>query len=64
MKINHYPAGLSPLSPEREWLAASRLFLKEIEQYIARRENFAFETTLSGKTYRRLLGAGWRVELY
>ncbi len=61
-------AGLSPLSPEREWLAASRLFLKEIEQYIRQREDFAFETTLSGKTYlrliRRLLADGWRVELY
>lgn len=61
-------AGLSPLSPEREWLAASRLFLREIELYINRREDFAFETTLSGKTYlrliRRLLADGWRVELY
>lgn len=61
-------SGLSPLSPEREWLAASRLFLQEIEHYIAGRENFAFETTLAGKTYlrliRRLLAADWRVELY
>ncbi len=61
-------AGLSPLSPEREWLAASRLFLREIEQYITVREDFAFETTLAGRTYlhliRRLLADGWRVELY
>ncbi|HHM04658.1 MAG TPA: hypothetical protein ENJ19_02815 [Gammaproteobacteria bacterium] len=61
-------AGLSPLSPEREWLTASRLFLREIGQYIAAREDFAFETTLSGRTYlrlvRRLLADGWRVELY
>ena len=61
-------AGLSPLSPEREWLAASRLFLREIEQYVTRREDFAFETTLSGKTYlrliRQLLADGWRVDLY
>ncbi len=57
--------GLSPLSPEREWLAASRLFLREIRQYSDRRESLAFETTLSGKTYlrliRNLLADGWRV---
>ena len=27
-------AGLAPLAPERELIAASRLFLKEIEYYI------------------------------
>jgi len=57
--------GLSPLSPEREWLAASRLFLREIRQYIDRRESFAFEATLAGKTYvrliRNLLAVGWRM---
>lgn len=41
-------AGLSPLAPERELLAASRLFLREIEERIAAREDFAFETTLGG----------------
>lgn len=61
-------AGLSPLAPERELLAASRLFLREIETYATHREDFAFETTLSGRTYlrliRRLLQEGWRVELF
>jgi len=61
-------AGLSPLSPDREWLAASRLLLEEVRQYIARREDFAFETTLAGRSYlrlvRELLGDGWRVNLY
>jgi predicted ABC-type ATPase len=61
-------AGLSPLAPEREWIAASRLFLKEIAHHIQQREDFAFETTLSGKTYLRLiqklLDEGWRVDLY
>ncbi len=60
-------AGLSPLAPERELLAASRLFLREIEERIAARENFAFETTLAGRTYLRLVERlrtdGWRVEL-
>lgn len=58
-------AGLSPLAPERELLAASRLFLKEIETCIAERENFAFETTLAGRSYlklvRRLQAEGWRM---
>jgi predicted ABC-type ATPase len=48
-------------------LAASRLFLREIEQRIAAREDFAFETTLAGRTYLRLVERlhtdGWRVEL-
>ena len=48
-------AGLSPLAPERELLAASRLFLHEIEQRIAAREDFALETTLSGRSYLRLV---------
>ena len=60
-------AGLSPLAPDRELLAASRLFLREIEARVAAREDFAFETTLAGRTYLRLIGQlqlhGWRVEL-
>ena len=59
-------AGLLPLAPERELLAASRLFW-EIEACITQREDFAFETTLAGRSYlklvRRLQTAGWRVEL-
>ena len=60
-------AGLSPLAPERELVTASRIFLGEVEIHVRRRENFAFETTLSGRTYLRLIermrDEGWRVEL-
>jgi predicted ABC-type ATPase len=60
-------AGLSPLAPEQQLLAASRLFLQQIEQHVAEGRDFAFETTLSGRGYlrlvRRLKSAGWRVEL-
>lgn len=60
-------AGLSPLAPERELLAASRLFLGEIEACIAAREDFAFETTLAGRSYLKLISRlradGWWVEL-
>jgi predicted ABC-type ATPase len=60
-------AGLSPLAPERELLAASRLFLSEIDDAIGEREDFAFETTLAGRSYlklvRRLRSEGWQVKL-
>ena len=60
-------AGLSPLAPEQQLLAASRLFLNEIEEHIAAGQDFAFETTLAGRSYlkliRRLQAGGWRVEL-
>ena len=60
-------AGLSPLAPEQQLFAASRLFLQQIEEHIAEGRDFAFETTLSGRGYlrlvRRLRSSGWRVEL-
>lgn len=60
-------AGLSPFTPERELLAAGRLFLQEIKEHITAHENFAFETTLAGRTYlhliERLHANGWQVEL-
>lgn len=60
-------AGLSPLAPERGLFTASRLFLGQIEEHIAEGRDFAFETTLSGRGYlrlvRRLRSSGWRVEL-
>jgi predicted ABC-type ATPase len=60
-------AGLSPLAPEQQLVTASRLFLSEIEEYIAFRRDFAFETTLAGRSYlkliRRLQADGWHVEL-
>ena len=59
--------GLSPLDPGRELALASRLLLGEIEKCIAKREDFAFETTLSGRGYlrliRRLQREGWQVDL-
>lgn len=60
-------AGMSPLAPERERVAASRLFLSEIERHIEARRDFGFETTLAGRSYlrliRRLRADGWTVEL-
>lgn len=60
-------AGLSPLMPEGQLLAASRIFLHEIEMHIEKRQDFAFETTLSGRSYLKLIDRlhqkGWEVEL-
>ena len=60
-------SGLSPLDPERELVVAGRLFRREIQRYRARRESFAFETTLSGRTYLKLIrdlqADGWTVDL-
>lgn len=44
-------AGLSPFSPETVAIKAGKLMLREIQGYAARRESFAFETTLSGRGY-------------
>src|SRR5437868_3633804 len=48
-------AGLSPFAPEAAALAAGRLMLAEINRLANQRVDFAFETTLSGLTYRPLL---------
>lgn len=61
-------SGLSPFHPEQQAVTAARLFLKEMDARIEAREDFAFETTLSGKHYlkliERLQGEGWSVELH
>jgi predicted ABC-type ATPase len=61
-------AGLSPFAPETQNLRAGRLLLERIDELSAARENFGFETTLSGRTYARLLTRlrheGYRVALF
>ena len=47
--------GLSPFSPAAAGLKAGRLLLKQIHEFAKQRADFAFETTLSGKTYAALL---------
>ncbi len=56
-------AGLSPFAPETQNVKAGRLLLERIGELAAAREDFGFETTLSGRTYARLL-AGLRVDGY
>lgn len=47
--------GLSPYNPRSVDLSASRIMLKRIADLMRQGKNFAFETTLSGKNYLKLL---------
>ena len=59
--------GLSPFDPTVAAVRAGRLMLDEIQRHVRNGESFAFETTLSGQIYRRLIprwrAAGYRVHL-
>ncbi len=61
-------SGLSPFAPETQNLRAGRLLLERIKELSQAREDFGFETTLSGRTHARLLvdpkGAGYRIVLF
>ena len=59
--------GLSPLRPELAARQASRLVLMEVTRLAESRKDFAFESTLAGRTYLRLLtrrkSSGYRIEI-
>src|SRR5437867_42681 len=59
--------GLSPFAPERASIRAGRILLARLAELVEQRENFAFETTLSGRGYagflREARSAGYRVHL-
>lgn len=61
-------AGLAPFAPETAAVQAGRVMLLELARHFAARQSFAFETTLSGRTYLRHIRAwqtaGYRVELF
>lgn len=44
--------GLSPFQPEKVAFEAGRIMLERIEHLLLSKENFAFETTLSTKSYK------------
>lgn len=60
--------GIAPFSPETVAWRAGRLMLSEIQTFVRRGESFAFETTLSGKSYevllRRLKAAGYEIAIF
>ena len=59
--------GLSPFQPEKVSFEAGRIMLNRIKQLLVEGENFAFETTLSTKSYKnKIIEAkekGYRVTL-
>jgi predicted ABC-type ATPase len=56
-RIDHFinadliASGLAPLNPSLAGVAAARLMLAEINRLSRAQENFAFESTLSGRAY-------------
>ncbi|SDX47693.1 Predicted ABC-type ATPase [Allochromatium warmingii] len=60
-------AGIAPFAPDTVSVHAGRLMLNELKRYCMSRQNFAFETTLSGRGYLRHIRdwqkAGYRVKL-
>lgn len=60
--------GLSPLNPAAAQIAAGKLFLEQLNRHLHNRENFCFETTLSGVAYlpriQQWKRDGWRVILH
>lgn len=61
-------AGLSPFQPEQVAFAAGRLMLARIDELAGSGKSFAFETTLSTRSWLRLIprwkSLGYRVKLY
>ena len=56
-------AGLSPFQPETVAVRAGRLMLEEMARHAADGRSFAFETTLAGLGYARMIDA-WRTHGY
>lgn len=60
--------GLSPFSPRAAAIKAGRLVLEQIRSMAGKNVDFAFETTLSGKSYARLLtilkNKGYAINLF
>jgi len=48
-------AGLAPFDPTKAAIAAGRLMLTELKRHAANKQSFAFETTLSGSSYSRMI---------
>jgi len=60
-------AGLSPFAPDAAAFEAGRIMLRRLRELADRREDFSFETTLTGYGYTHLLrdlkAAGYRIRL-
>lgn len=61
-------SGLAPFSPEQVAMKAGRLLLGEIDRLAKEKQDFAFETTLSGKAYfpflKKLKSQNYSIHLF
>lgn len=61
-------AGLSPFEPHKMAIKAGKLMMLQIKEYVAKGVNFAFETTLSGRGYARMIpdwqSKGFKIKLF
>lgn len=68
LNADEIACGLSPLKPEAAAFKAGRLLLSELNDLIERRETFALESTISGRTYLKIFEEaklhGYEVELH
>ena len=69
VNVDLIAGGLSPFDPERAALRAGRIMLEQIHSLSNRGLDFGFETTLSGKSYLRLLNElkqrkGYNIHLF
>lgn len=60
--------GISPFSPELVAIKAGKILLSEINELVNQKKSFAFESTLSGRTYisfiKRAIKKGYRVHIF
>lgn len=56
-------AGISPYHPETAVIRAGRVVVQLIREHVRRGESFAFETTLSGRSYANMIPR-WREQGY
>jgi predicted ABC-type ATPase len=60
--------GLSPFNPDAENIFAAKIMLEQIEKYASQKITFAFESTISGKTYveriKKMKGEGYKIVLF
>src|SRR5258707_14460501 len=60
--------GLSGFDPDAAAIRAGRIMLEQLQELAAQRANFAFETTLAGRTYADWLDSlrttGYRIHLF
>jgi predicted ABC-type ATPase len=67
INVDLIAAGISPFDPDASAVRAGRVMLAEIRRHLASGQSFAFETTLSGRSYAtqipRWQAVGYRVEL-